>query len=166
MTDSSPEYQSLSSSDEESETENAKRKQVQKQYQEQSTAFIEDLWVNTFSRNTTEGRYYKVPEQLSLTNSISILKKDLHFPNIWSLFCCKSIHSLCHFLVVTVSDGLSCIYTISDDISEMNELIEFLVYKRHKFILYDSYHSSPLKQILKDLNCYIFVFYTLNILYT
>jgi len=49
-------------SDEELETENPKRKKnVQYQQTMPSTIeIIDDLWINTFSRYTTEGRYYKV----------------------------------------------------------------------------------------------------------
>jgi len=87
-----------------------------------------------------------------LSTSISVLKNDLKFPNINSVSCCKALHSLCYFLLITISNGLTFIYSMPNELSDLEDLYEFLIDKKNKFILYDTNPESPLKNISINMN--------------
>jgi len=153
--------QSEDEQDEAHESDNPKRKPNHHQYQYPESLSkssydidleqVNKVWLGKFARKPLENnRTYVVPNQISESLSIAILKKPTYVNNIFSLMVWFSEDANdISFLSITKCDGITFIYNISNSYFS-RELSEFLTDKTNIFILWDAYIDSSLKKYFPD----------------
>jgi len=138
MSNSTSAVPSEEETDEKEESDNPKRKCVPHQNQNQTQdpicennynidlEHVNKVWCEKFTRKILENnRRYVIPNQMSESLSITILKKPTHVNNVFSLMVWFSEDGNdISFLTIIKCDGITFIYNISNSYFS-RELSEF-----------------------------------------